>query len=152
FIQPAAGDAGGALGAALYAYHQQSGAREVRAFKFSPFLGPEFTDNEIQEALDSFAMDYRRLDEDELLQEVAQRIADNQIVGWFQGRMEVGPRALGARSILANPTNADMKDHINACVKFREEFRPFAPAVLEERADEFFVLDGQPAPYMVLVP
>src|SRR5262249_21854810 len=133
-------------------YHQQSGAREVRAFKFSPFLGPEFTDNEIQEALDSFAMDYRRLDEDELLQEVAQRIADNQIVGWFQGRMEVGPRALGARSILANPTNADMKDHINACVKFREEFRPFAPAVLEERADEFFVLDGQPAPYMVLVP
>jgi carbamoyltransferase len=150
FIQPAAGDAGGALGAALYAYHQLPGAREVH--EFSPYLGPEFTDVEMQEALDSFALDYRRMKDDDLLQEVARRIGDNQIVGWFQGRMEVGPRALGARSILANPTNADMKDHINACVKFREEFRPFAPAVLEERADEFVVLDGQPAPYMVLVP
>jgi carbamoyltransferase len=152
FIQPAAGDAGGAIGAALYAYHQQPGALEARERRFSPYLGPEFGDAEIQQALDGFSLPYRRMDDGGLVYEVAQRIADNQIVGWFQGRMEVGPRALGGRSILGNPANADMKDHINACVKFREEFRPFAPAVLEERADEFFALDGRATPYMVLVP
>ncbi len=152
FIQPASGDAGGAIGAALYAYHRQPGVNDVRDARFSPYLGPEFGDADIQEALEAFSLPYRRMDETGLVQEVAQRIADNQIVGWFQGRMEVGPRALGSRSILGNPANPDMKDHINACVKFREEFRPFAPAVLEDRAEEFFAVDGRPMPYMVLVP
>jgi carbamoyltransferase len=151
FIQPAAGDAGAAIGAALYAYHQQPGAMNVRETRFSPYLGPEYSDGEIAQALNAYPLSYRKLPEDQLLREVASRISENQIVGWFQGRMEIGPRALGSRSILGNPTNADMKDHINACVKFREEFRPFAPAVLEERADEFFDVDGRPMPYMVLV-
>jgi carbamoyltransferase len=136
----------------LYAYHQQPGANTVRDGQFSPYLGPEFGDAEIKEALEGFSLPYRSMDETGLLQEVAQRIADNQIVGWFQGRMEIGPRALGSRSILGNPTDPHMKDHINACVKFREEFRPFAPAVLLDRAEEFFATDGRPMPYMVLVP
>ena len=151
FIQPASGDGGGAIGAALFAYHQQPGALPVRERHFSPYLGPAFDDAEIKRALDAFQLGYRRLDEDELVRDVAQRLADDQIVGWFQGRMEVGPRALGARSILGNPTNPAMKDRINACVKFREAFRPFAPAVLEERADEYFLLEGKRTPYMVLV-
>lgn len=152
FIQPAAGDAGGAIGAALYAYHQQPGASSHTAAAFSPYLGPEYSDTEIEKALTSSGLSYRRVSDDELLTDVAGRLADDRIVGWFQGRMEAGPRALGARSILGNPANADMKNHINACVKFREEFRPFAPAVLEERADEFFALGGRKAPYMQLVP
>jgi len=152
FIQPAAGDAGGAIGAALYAYHQQVGAGPRHVGAFSPYLGPAYSDGEIEGALTSFGLPYRKLSECELLSDVAERIAGDQIVGWFQGRMEVGPRALGARSILGNPANPDMKGHINACVKFREEFRPFAPAVLEERAEEFFALDGRATPYMLLVP
>ncbi len=152
FIQPAAGDAGGAIGAALYAYHERRGAEPRQLQSFSPYLGPEFSDSEIETALKAFRVRHRRLDQDELVSEIAGRIAQDHIVGWFQGRMEVGPRALGARSILANPRNPDMKEHINACVKFREEFRPFAPAVTEEQADTFFSLDGRPAPYMLLVP
>ncbi len=152
FIHPASGDSGGAIGAALYAYHQQPGAADVRATPFSPYQGPAFADADIERAANAHGLSFRHLDGDSFLREIAGRIADDQIVGWFQGRMEVGPRALGSRSILANPTNAGMKDHINACVKFREEFRPFAPAVVEERADEFFVLDGHSAPYMLLVP
>jgi carbamoyltransferase len=152
FIQPAAGDAGGAIGAALYAYHQQPGARLDRDRVFSPYLGPAYSDGDIETALEASGLAFSRLSDDDLVRDVAQRLAGDQIVGWFQGRMEAGPRALGARSILGNPANPDMKDHINACVKFREEFRPFAPAVLEERADEFFVLDGHSTPYMLLVP
>lgn len=152
FIQPAAGDSGGAIGAALYAYHQQPAARDHRGAAFSPYLGPEFDEAELRSALSAFNLSARRLDERGLLREVAERIARDEIIGWFQGRMEVGPRALGARSILGNPANPDMKQHINACVKFREPFRPFAPAVLDERADEFFALDGRKAPYMLLVP
>jgi carbamoyltransferase len=151
FIQPAAGDAGGAIGAALYAYHQQPGAQRDRG-PFSPYLGPEYSGAEIEQALKAAGLSFTRLAESELLTTVAQRIASDQIVGWFQGRMEAGPRALGARSILGNPANAGMKDRINACVKFREEFRPFAPAVLRDRADDFFALDGRETPYMLLVP
>ena len=152
FIQPAAGDAGGAIGAALYAYHQQPGAVLDRAGRFSPYLGPAYSDGDIEGALAAAGLTYQRLSDRDLVGDVARRIASDQIVGWFQGRMETGPRALGARSILGNPANPEMKDHINACVKFREEFRPFAPAVLEERADEFFVLEGRTTPYMLLVP
>ncbi len=152
FIQPAAGDSGGAIGAALHAYHQQPGALDVRATPFSPYQGPAFDDIDVEAAVRAQHLPFRRLEDDALLHEVAARIAGDQIVGWFQGRMEFGPRALGSRSILANATNAAMKDRINACVKFREPFRPFAPAVLEERADEFFELDGHEAPYMLLVP
>jgi carbamoyltransferase len=152
FIHPASGDSGGAIGAALYAYHRQPGAADVRSAPFSPYQGPSFSDQDVERAVAAHGLRATRLASDALLRDVAGRIADDQIVGWFQGRMEVGPRALGSRSILANPTNPEMKDHINACVKFREEFRPFAPAVVEERADEFFVLDGHHAPYMLLVP
>lgn len=151
FIPPSAGDSGGAIGAALYAYHTHTGARTPTR-RFSPYQGPAFSDHETRLALDAAGLDYRELDPAAVLDETAAAIADDRIVGWFQGRMEFGPRALGARSILANPRRADMKDTINACVKFREEFRPFAPAVLADRAEEYFALGGHEAPYMVLVP
>jgi carbamoyltransferase len=151
FVQPAAGDSGGAIGAALYACHERQAARQIRTLPFSPYLGPGFEEEDIVRALKAHGLAYTRMDDDALVEAVAERVAGDQIVGWFQGRMEVGPRALGGRSILANPANASMKDTINACVKFREEFRPFAPAVLEERAEEFFELDGHAAPYMLLV-
>jgi len=111
-----------------------------------------FGDADVERALQAHGLSYRKLDDATFMTSVADSIASDQIVGWFQGRMELGPRALGCRSILGNPANAAMKDHINACVKFREEFRPFAPAILAERAEEFFELNGCEAPYMVLVP
>lgn len=151
FIPPAAGDSGGAIGAALYAYYATTGTRTV-GDPFSPYLGPAFDTAAVKSAILTAGLPYRQLPEDELLAEVAAHIKNDQIVGWFQGRMEIGQRALGARSILANATNGEMKDIINSCVKFREEFRPFAPAVAAERAQEFFALDGQESPYMTMVP
>lgn len=151
FIPPAAGDSGGAIGAALFAHYTTTGQR-VTGGRFSPYQGPAYSDGQIRSALGTAGLSYRELGDDELLTEVAGHIKDDRIVGWFQGRMEIGPRALGARSILANPTNGGMKDIINSCVKFREDFRPFAPAVLAGRADEFFEMNGQDSPYMLLVP
>lgn len=151
FIPPSAGDSGGAIGAALYAYHTATGDRVISE-PFSPYLGPSFEDDEVKRAIAAAGLSYREYESDQFFAEVANHIKDDQIVGWFQGRMEIGPRALGSRSILANATNGEMKDIINSCVKFREEFRPFAPAVIRERAEEFFALDGQDSPYMVLVP
>lgn len=151
FVPPCAGDDGGAIGAALYGYHTHTG-RRTPVHRFSPYQGPAFTNAETRMALELAGLTYRALDDASVAREAAAAIADDRIVGWFQGRMEVGPRALGARSILANPRRADMKDTINACVKFREDFRPFAPAVLADRAADYFALDGHEAPYMVLVP
>jgi carbamoyltransferase len=152
FVQPAAGDSGGAIGAALQAYYQITGEEKSHFSMFSPYLGPEYSDTDISEALRAHGSQYRRLEDDELFRFTAQKLADSQVVGWFQGRMEFGPRALGSRSILANPADPGMKDHINSCIKFREEFRPFAPAVPEEDADDFFDLHGHSSPYMLLVP
>jgi carbamoyltransferase len=150
FIQPAAGDSGAAMGAALWASHEVLGVPRHTA-EHNTILGPAFSENEIRERLDAFDLRFLRLDEDALCRRVAALIHDDLIVGWFQGRMEFGPRALGGRSILANPCSPNMKDILNARVKFREEFRPFAPAVIEEAAPDYFNLDG-PSPFMLLTP
>jgi carbamoyltransferase len=150
FIQPAAGDSGGALGAALWASHEVLRAPR-RSATHNTLLGPAFSEEEIMSSLNAFQLPFLRLDEDTLCLQVATLIHKDMVVGWFQGRMEFGPRALGARSILANPCSPDMKDILNARVKFREEFRPFAPAVLEEEAAKYFELKG-PSPFMLLTP
>jgi len=158
WIQPAAGDAGGALGAALSVWHQyldnprpaQTGERCRRDRMKGSYLGPRFKDDEIERYFKSVGARYRRLDEKCLVHEVARRLADEKIVGWFQGRMEFGPRALGARSILGDPRSPKMQSVMNLKIKFRESFRPFAPSVLRERVSEFFELDTD-SPYMLLV-
>jgi len=142
FVQPAAGDDGSALGAALHVAHSQEPARSMSKMSL-PLWGPEFSESKIGEVV-RVRKECRgdRFDSEEaLVAEVARRIAAGQIVGWFQGRMEFGPRALGSRSILADPRGADMRDRINALVKKREEFRPFAPAVASEAASKFFEID-----------
>lgn len=150
FIQPAAGDAGGAIGSALYL--SNTIFKEPRFFLEHSFLGPKFSDSEILIALKmSKISNFEKLDEESLLKRTAQAIHQNKIVGWFQGRMEFGPRALGGRSILANPMNPEMKNVINSRIKKRESFRPFAPMVLEERCEEYFDLKI-PSPYMLLAP
>ena len=155
WIQPAAGDAGGALGAALAVWHMHKNHPQPRT-TMQPdamqggFLGPEFSDDEIETVLKSHQAVYRMLDRESLLDEVATLLANERIVGWVQGRMEFGPRALGHRSILGDPRSPHMQSALNLKVKFRESFRPFAPAVLRERAAEFFELDEE-SPYMLLV-
>jgi carbamoyltransferase len=149
WIQPAAGDGGGAVGSALWGYFSRPGTTRVQT-RFHALLGPEFTSGEIESVLKANDARYTFLEEDDLCARVAQLIAANQIIGWFQGRMEFGPRALGSRSILANACNPAMKDVLNARVKFREDFRPFAPAVLEERSPEYFKWDVE-SPFMLFV-
>jgi carbamoyltransferase len=149
FIQPAAGDAGGALGVALYIYNTLLGNK--REYKMTnAFLGPEFSDEEIAQYLDSLGIEYQKLSRTELLQTTARLIAEQNVIGWVQGRMEFGPRALGARSILADARNAENWQRVNLKIKFRESFRPFAPTVLEERTAEYFEFDRS-SPYMLLV-
>ena len=153
WIQPAAGDAGGAIGAALAGWHLYGEApREVDGDDRmrGSYLGPSFGEAEIKDALDRAGARYRRLPEPELLESVAAMLAEGAVVGWFQGRMEFGPRALGNRSILGDPRNSKMQSVMNLKIKYRESFRPFAPAVLVERAAEYFELD-RPSPYMALV-
>ncbi len=153
WIQPAAGDAGGALGAALLAYYEKSGAVRIPepgdAMEGS-FLGPAFSDGEIEAVLTREGIPHEKLDDEALIARTADLLASRQVVGWFQGRMEFGPRALGHRSILADPRGADVQKRVNLKIKFRESFRPFAPSVVEERADEVFDL-GAESPYMLLV-
>ncbi|HEV8537862.1 MAG TPA: carbamoyltransferase [Bacteroidota bacterium] len=149
FIQPAAGDAGGAIGAAFYIYNTLLGNKREYVMS-NAFLGPEFSDEEIAQWLDSIGASYRRLDRRQLLEVVARNIADQNVVGWFQGRMEFGPRALGARSIIADARNAENWQRVNLKIKFRESFRPFAPTVLEERTAEYFDFN-RPSPYMLFV-
>lgn len=152
FVQPAAGDAGGALGAALYVAHCLKGVPRPGAPMRDAYLGPAFAERDILRALQVKGISgYRKLSPEDLCRETAAILADDKVVGWFQGRMEFGPRALGARSILGNPRNARMGDEINAKVKQREPFRPFAPMVLAERAKEYFHL-GTESPFMLLAP
>lgn len=155
FIQPAAGDAGGALGAALAGYHiyfDQPLTKDVKGDKMQgAYLGPRFSDNEILDTIKTEKINYRRFSGDnELCSETAKLIADGNVVGWFQGRMEFGPRALGNRSILANAAYPDMQRTLNLKIKFRESFRPFAPALPEEFADNYFSLDAI-SPYMLMI-
>ncbi len=153
WIQPAAGDAGNALGCALFAWHQVLGnARTAdKRRQKATYLGPAFADSEIREFLDAEGAAYEYLPkETELLDRVAGVLASENVVGWFQGRMEFGPRALGARSILADPRSRQMQSVLNLKIKFRESFRPFAPSVLRERAHEAFELDHD-SPYMLVV-
>ena len=149
FIQPAAGDAGGALGVAAYINHSLLGnPRTIRME--DAYLGPEFGEEEILETLRKYGAPYRRLERDELVKQVAALIEGQTVIGWFQGRMEFGPRALGSRSIIADARNPENKDVVNLKIKFRESFRPFAPSVLEEKIGEYFEID-RPSPYMLLV-
>jgi carbamoyltransferase len=146
FIQPAANDAGGALGAALWVHHQLGGQR-IPPMEHT-FWGPDYTINQVRDTLNQHGLQY--IEPAEPLELVAHLIADGAIVGWFQRRAEWGPRALGNRSILADPRRRDMKDILNSKVKFRESFRPFAPAILSERVGEYFVNNHQ-SPFMLLV-
>ncbi|WP_405165492.1 carbamoyltransferase [Nocardia sp. NBC_01499] len=154
WIQPAAGDAGGAVGAALAVAVERGAGRthvaQGRDAMTGSLLGPGFRDAEIESYLDSVGAVYRRLRQDDLVEQVAAGLAEGKIVGWFQGRMEFGPRALGARSILGDPRNPAMQSTMNLKIKFRESFRPFAPSVLAERAREYFDLRGD-SPYMLVV-
>jgi len=155
WIQPAAGDAGGAAGAALSAYFQYlDKPRSVNAgldAMAGAYLGPVFDDDESESRLKALGAVYDRIDdENALMEQVAQSLADGQAAGWFQGRMEFGPRALGGRSILADPRSPAMQKMLNLKVKYRESFRPFAPAVLAEDVSDWFELD-EASPYMLLV-
>jgi carbamoyltransferase len=149
WIQPAAGDEGLAVGAALYAYH--SILKNPRRYVMkNAYLGPEFSEERMRQALDSAGLKYERLERAALLEIVSERIKEGDVVGWFQGRMEWGPRALGNRSILAHPGLPDMKDVLNARIKRREWFRPFAPSILEEYQSQYFEHD-HPSPFMLHV-
>ena len=156
WIQPAAGDAGSALGVALFVWHQlldHPRAPNPADGQHGSLLGPEYSDDEIEAFLESTNASWTRIDDDAaLVERVADRLAEGEVVGWFQGRMEFGPRALGSRSILGDPRRADMQSVINRKVKFREGFRPFAPAVLREHVAEYFDFDSaQDSPYMLVV-
>ncbi|WP_142453271.1 carbamoyltransferase family protein [Gracilimonas mengyeensis] len=153
FIQPAASDAGGAVGAALAAYHiyfdQERKPQEPDSMK-GAYLGPEFHAFQIEEQVKSYNPAYQKLDEEALYPQVAQWLDEGKIVGWFQGRMEYGPRALGNRSILADPRTPEMQKKLNLKIKYRESFRPFAPSVMAEQAKYFFEMKSD-SPYMLLV-
>jgi carbamoyltransferase len=156
WIQPAAGDAGGALGTALFIWHQlldQPRTCRPRDSQHGSLLGPRFSDESIREFLDAAGAKYRRFDDDAALcDHVADLLAGEKVVGWLQGRMEFGPRALGARSILGDARSRRMQSVMNLKIKFRESFRPFAPSVLEDRAGDYFQMrPGQESPYMLLV-
>jgi carbamoyltransferase len=156
YVQPAAGDDGTAIGAAFYVEHAVLG-RPRRYVMRDAYTGPGYADGEVTSAIESArrngwdpAIDVRRLDDGDLYREVAGAVAAGKVVGWFQGRMEFGPRALGNRSIVADPRRADMKDILNQRIKHRETYRPFAPSVLEEKSGEIFER-SEPSPFMLLV-
>jgi len=151
WIQPAAGDAGGALGAALAAWYlHEGGSREPPSTDAlsGSYLGPEFSDSEIESFLKGEGVPFERVEK--MADRIAPMLAEGKVVGWFQGRMEFGPRALGNRSILADPRGRDVQRTVNLKIKYRESFRPFAPSVMEERAADYFELEGD-SPYMLLV-
>jgi carbamoyltransferase len=149
WVQPAGGDSGIAVGAALHVWHQELGNPRGFAMEHA-YWGPEYSADECAAALAAAGLEAQRLDDDELFSHVAERIAAGDVVGWFQGRMEYGPRALGHRSIVADPRRPDMKDVLNARIKHREPFRPFAPSILADAVGDWFEQD-YPSPYMVLV-
>jgi carbamoyltransferase len=149
FVQPAAGDAGGAVGVAHYLYNTLEKRPRTKGWTHA-YLGPEYQDAEIRQYLDAQHAPYSLLSDTELAQRTARLLADGNVIGWFQGRMEFGPRALGGRSILADPRDPKMRDTLNLKIKFREGFRPFAPSVLADKASEWFEIEGD-SPYMLLV-
>ncbi len=149
FVQPAAGDAGGAVGVAHYLYNTLEKQPRGKAWTHA-YLGPEYDEAEIKEYLDKKRVPYEKPEPQELLARTARLIAEGNVIGWFQGRMEFGPRALGGRSILADPRDAKMRDTLNMKIKFREGFRPFAPSVLADKASEWFDIACD-SPYMLLV-
>ena len=154
WIQPAAGDAGGALGAALsiwYLHHNNERKIPIKSEHMKgSYLGPEFTDTEIEAELKVCGAVYKKFSEKDLIEQVADRLSDEKAVGWMQGRMEFGPRALGGRSIIADPRSPIMQKQLNLKVKYRESFRPFAPSVLCEEVDKWFEHECD-SPYMLLV-
>ncbi|MDE0994255.1 MAG: carbamoyltransferase [Rhodospirillales bacterium] len=153
WVQPAAGDAGGALGAALAVWHDRhDGARKVEPgdSMSGAYLGPQFNKEEIRQYLDSAGAVYEELDDDVLMPRVADILSQENVVGWFQGRMEFGPRALGARSIIGDPRSKKMQSVMNLKIKYRESFRPFAPSVLMEEVQNYFDHD-RGSPYMLMV-
>ena len=148
YIQPAAHDAGTSIGAALYVQHQE--LKLPRCFEMRHvYYGPEYSDSEILRDLEAAGCKYQQLAEEDLIASTVAAIAQGKIVGWFQGRMEFGPRALGNRSILADPRRKDMKEILNSRIKYREPFRPFCPSILSERVGEYFETD-YPSPFMVM--
>lgn len=148
YVQPAAHDAGTSIGAALYLQHQE--LKAPRQFEMRHvYYGPEYSDAEILRDLEAAGCTYHKLSENDLVGRTVDAIAEGKIVGWFQGRMEFGPRALGNRSILADPRRKDMKDILNSRIKYREPFRPFCPSILTERVGDYFETD-YPSPFMVM--
>jgi len=154
WIQPAAGDAGSAVGAAFYAWYQYLNNPRLADGKkdamHASYLGPEFKDDEIRQFLDAQHIPYLQLNEQTMPEKIADLIAQEKVIGWFQGRMEFGPRALGGRSIIGDARSPKMQEVMNLKIKFRESFRPFAPSVLKEKASDYFQLN-QNSPYMLLV-
>ena len=153
WIQPAAGDAGGAVGAALALWHDYLGnSRSVNGddAMSGTYLGPQFSADEIKADFDRIGARYTRLDDDELMPKLAEILDSENVVGWFQGRMEFGPRALGGRSIIGDPRSSAMQSVMNLKIKYRESFRPFAPSVLADKAAEYFELEHN-SPYMLIV-
>lgn len=154
WIQPAAGDAGGALGAALFTWHQYLGnervADDANDFQRASYLGPGFTADQIKDYLESNSIAHKRLPTEEVPGTIAGLIGNEKVVGWFNGRMEFGPRALGSRSIIGDARSPKMQRTMNLKIKYRESFRPFAPTVLVDHADQYFGID-RASPYMLLV-
>lgn len=149
FIQPAAGDAGSAVGAAAVVYHSVLGHPRTHVMRHCA-LGPSYPARKVDVALRNARAPFRKVPRDELVEQVAERLARGEIVAWFSGRMEYGPRALGNRSILADPSRANMKDLINERIKERESFRPFGASILAEHVSEWFDFEGE-SPFMLLV-
>jgi carbamoyltransferase len=154
WIQPAAGDAGGALGAALLTWHQYLGNKRKADgrsdFQRGSYLGPAFSNDEIRQFLQKQQVPFTELTDEQLPEKIADLIASDKVIGWFQGRMEFGPRALGGRSIIGDARSPKMQEVMNLKIKFRESFRPFAPSVLRERVSDYFELNEE-SPYMLLV-
>lgn len=149
FIQPAAGDAGGALGAAAAIWHKEFNGERMKKMEHA-FLGNDYSPEEIEAELKTQNLPYEKLDDAALIDTVSGLLEGHNVIGWFQGRMEYGPRSLGNRSIIADARNKENWQKVNLKIKFRESFRPFAPTVLEERVSEYFDLDRE-SPYMLLV-
>jgi len=148
YVQPAAHDAGTSIGAALYVQHQE--LKRPRCFQMRHvYYGPEYSDSDILRDMEAAGCTYHKLAEEDLIARTVEAIAEGKIVGWFQGRMEFGPRALGNRSILADPRRKDMKEILNSRIKYREPFRPFCPSILSERVGAYFETD-YPSPFMVM--
>jgi carbamoyltransferase len=149
WVQPAAGDAGGAVGVAHYIYNTLWEKPRAGAWRHA-YLGPRYSDAEIAEYLEGQGAAYRVASDEDLVRTTARLIAEGNVIGWFQGRLEFGPRALGGRSILGDPRDPKMRDTLNMKIKFREGFRPFAPSVLADKSSEWFEIESE-SPYMLLV-